>query len=62
MHHYEREEKMSEAEILKHLSDEDLCKSAILAVKFEELMKTLNRIADALENLDRKGITIYPVE
>ena len=39
----------------------------ILATKFEELMETLNRIADAseriahsLENLDKMGITTFP--
>lgn len=63
----ERNESMSEAELLKHLSDEDLCKIAVLAVKFENLMKTLNRIADAseriahsLESLDETGIRTFP--
>lgn len=58
---------MNNEEILKYLSVEDLCKGAILASKFEELIKTLNRIADAsesiaqsLESLDKSGITTYP--
>ena len=57
---------MNNEDILKHLSDEDLCKGAILATKFEELMETLNRIADAseciahsLKNLDEMGITTF---
>ncbi len=58
---------MNKEEILQYLSDEDLCKGAILANKFEELIKTLNRIADAsesiaqsLDSLDKSGITTYP--
>lgn len=58
---------MNNEDILKHLSDEDLCKDTILATKFEELMETLNRIADAseciahsLKNLDEMGITTFP--
>ena len=58
---------MSNKDILKRLSDEDLCKGAILATKFEEFMKTLSRIADAsesiafsLECLNESGITTFP--
>lgn len=58
---------MNNEEILKYLSVEELCKSVILVNKFEELIKTLNRIADAsesiaqsLDDLDKSGITTYP--
>ncbi len=58
---------MSNENILKHLSDEDLCKLAFCASRFEELIKTLNRIADAsesiafsLESLNENGIRTFP--
>lgn len=60
---------MNKEEILQYLSVEDLCKCVILVNKFEELIKTLNRIADAsesiaqsLDNLDKSGITAWIYE
>ena len=58
---------MSNADILNHLSDDDLCKLSIYATKFENLIEVLNRIATAsesiahsLQSLDETGIRTFP--